>query len=157
MMKLFIGITLSIASLFLLSCGQNETGDHSGHHVHTAPHGGQLVEIGKHGSGYNLELVLHEDGFLKIYVLDSCAENFLRIPASSIDIEVTDENNNSKIIVCEPIEDPITGETIGNTSVFTSTVRISDNLPLKGIIRKLDILEFSFEDVEINFSGNSIN
>ena len=97
MMKLFIGITLLIASLFLLSCGQIETDDHSGHHVHTAPHGGQLVEIGKHGSGYNLELVLHEDGFLKIYVLDSCAENFLRIPASSIDIEVTDENNNSKI------------------------------------------------------------
>ena len=43
---------------------------------HAAPHGGQLVELGEHGSGFNLELVLHEDGFLQIYVLDAHVDRF---------------------------------------------------------------------------------
>ena len=29
-----------------------------GHHVHTAPHGGELYELGPHGSGFNFELLL---------------------------------------------------------------------------------------------------
>ena len=87
--------------------------------------------------------------------MDACAENFVRISANSIDIELTDENNNTKIIICEPIEDPITGETIGNTSLFTSTTKVLNDLPLKGVIRKLDIMEFTYENVEVNFSGSS--
>ena len=43
---------------------------------HPAPHGGQLVELGEHGSGFNLELVLHEQGFLQIYVLDAHVTGF---------------------------------------------------------------------------------
>ena len=73
---------------------------------------------------------------------------------NSIDIEITDQNGTEKIITCEPVEDPITGETIGNTSLFTSTERINKFLPLKGVINKIDIMEFPYENVEINFSGN---
>ena len=103
---------------------------------HPAPHGGQLVELGEHGSGFNLELVLHEQGFLQIYVLDAHVQNFVRISANSIDIEITDQNGTEKIITCEPVEDPITGETIGNTSLFTSTERINEILPLQGVINQ---------------------
>lgn len=153
-MNKFIKLS-SIATLFLLfSCGPSEEeGGHSGHHVHHAPHDGQLVELGEHGSGFNLELVLHEDGFLMIYVFDAHVENFVRISANSIDIEIADANGTDRILVCEPVADPVTGETIGNTSLFTSTERIRDLLPLQGIINKIEVMEFSYENIEINFSG----
>lgn len=155
-MKSYIQLILCLFVLMFISCGENNHSEkHSSHHVHTAPHGGELTSLGKHESGFNLELVLHEQGFLQIYIMDACAENFVRISANSIDIELTDENNNTKIIICEPIEDPITGETIGNTSLFTSTTKVLNDLPLKGVIRKLDIMEFTYENVEVNFSGSS--
>jgi len=70
-------------------------------------------------------------------------------------LEIPGENNSSKTIICEPIEDPVTGETIGNTSLFTSTTRVLNDLPLQGTIRKLDVMEFTYENIEVNFSGSS--
>ena len=66
--------------ILFTACDSVDHGSSGGHHVHVAPHGGQLLEVGEHGSGFNLELLLHPDGFLKIYVLDAHAENFVRIP-----------------------------------------------------------------------------
>ena len=140
--------------LFFFSCGEEQQEKIHSAHNHPAPHGGQLVELGEHGSGFNLELVLHEQGFLQVYVLDAHVQNFVRISANSIDIEITNQNGTNKIITCEPVEDPITGETVGNTSLFTSTERINKLLPLQGVINKIDIMEFPYENVEINFSGN---
>ena len=134
----------------------NHQGEGGSKHVHVAPHGGQLVEVGEHGSGFNLELLLNPDGFLQIYVLDAHAENFVRISAPSIIISVPSENNPT-VIECEPVEDQATGETIGTTSLFTSTTRIKEMLPLKGVIQELHILEFTYENVAISFSGNSEN
>ncbi len=154
-MKAITYLFLITSLLFFFSCGEEQQqGDH-GAHNHPAPHGGQLVELGEHGSGFNLELVLHEQGFLQIYVFDAHVQDFVRISANSIDIEITDQNGSEKIITCEPVEDPITGETIGNTSLFTSTERINKFLPLKGVINKIDIMQFPYENVEINFSGNA--
>ena len=45
-------------------------------------------------------------------------------------------------------------ETIGNTS-HTPTTRITELLPLNGVIQKLQILEFTYPNVEISFSGKS--
>ena len=113
------------------------------------------MEVGEHGSGYNLELVLHPDGFLQIYVLDAHAENFVRIPAPSIEIEIPVEGNASRTLLCEPVADTATGETVGNTSLFTSTERISDLLPLQAVIPQLQLMEFVYENVPIEFSGKS--
>ena len=141
-----------VTVFFFFSCGEEQHEEKHGAHDHQPLHGGQLVELGKHGSGFNLELVLHEQGFLQIYVLDAHVQDFVRISANSIDIEITDSNGTDKTITCEPVADPATGETIGNTSLFTSTERIRDLLPLKGIIKKIDVMEFSYENIEINFS-----
>jgi len=156
-MKVITYLFLTVSLLFFFSCGEEQQEEIHSAHNHPAPHGGQLVELGKHGSGFNLELVLHEQGFLQIYVLDAHVQNFVRISANSIDIEITDQNGTARIITCEPIEDPITGETVGNTSLFTSTERINEILPLQGVINKIDIMEFPYENVEINFSGNQQN
>ena len=131
----------------IISCGKNDSDDQHGHHVHVAPNGGQLLEVGEHGSGYNLELLLHHDGFLQIYVLDAHAENYVRIVSDSINFEILLENNQTKQFKCEAIEDPSTGEMVGNTSLFTSTERVTEYLPFKAIIPKLDILEFTFENL----------
>lgn len=153
-MNMFIKLSSLSTLLFLFSCGPSEEeGGHYGHHVHHAPHGGQLVELGEHGSGFNLELVLHEDGFLMIYVFDAHVENFVRISANSIDIEIPGADETGRSIICEPVADPITGETIGNTSLFTSTERIRELLPLQGMIKKIEVMEFAYENIEINFSG----
>ena len=153
-MKVIIYLFLTVSLLFFFSCGEEQQEEIHNAHNHPAPHGGQLVELGEHGSGFNLELVLHEQGFLQIYVFDAHVQNFVRISANSIDIEITDQNGTARIITCEPIEDPITGETVGNTSLFTSTERINEILPLQGVINKIDIMEFPYENVEINFSGS---
>ena len=75
-------LTLALSlNLLVFGCGGDSKKSGSvGEHVHVAPHGGQLVEVGEHGSGYNLELVLHPDGFLQIYVLDAHAENSFVFP-----------------------------------------------------------------------------
>jgi hypothetical protein len=86
-------------------------------------------------------------------VLDAHVENFVRISAGSIDIKITDSNGTEKTISCEPVADPITGETIGNTSLFTSNERIRDLIPLKGIIHNIEVMEFSYENIEVSFSG----
>jgi hypothetical protein len=153
-MKAIIHLFFIASFLFFFSCGEEQQEEIHSAHNHPAPHGGQLVELGEHGSGFNLELVLHEEGFLQIYVLDAHVQNFVRISANSIDIEITNQNGTTKNITCEPVEDPITGETVGNTSLFTSTERINKLLPLKGVINRIDIMEFPYENVEINFPGN---
>ncbi len=154
--KKFLLLLPLIAFFGCDNSSHNHQGEGGNKHVHVAPHGGQLVEVGEHGSGFNLELLLHPDGFLQIYVLDAHAENFVRITAPSILISIPSENNPT-VIECEPIEDQATGETIGNTSLFTSTTRIKEMLPLKGVIQELHILEFTYENVAISFSGNSEN
>ena len=154
-MKAITHLLFITSVLFFFSCAEEQHEDTHSAHNHPAPHGGQLVELGEHGSGFNLELVLHEQGFLQVYVLDAHVQNFVRISANSIDIEITDQNGNTKNITCEPVADPITGESIGNTSLFTSAERINEILPLKGVINQIDIMEASYENVEVNFSGNT--
>ena len=154
-MKLFLRLLYATSALFLFSCGEEQPVEEKGGHYHPAPHGGQLVELGAYGSGFNLELVLHEQGFLQIYVLDAHVQNFVRISANSIDIEITEQNGTTKNITCDPVADPITGEAVGNTSLFTSTERIDKLLPLTGVINRIDIMESPYENVEINFLGNA--
>ena len=154
-MKTYL-IPILFIPLFFIACGKDShehiSESEHGHHVHVAPHGGQLVEVGEHGAGFNLELVLHPDGFLQIYVLDAHAENFVRIPAYSMTFEIQDINNSTKQILCEAVEDPATGETAGNSSLFTSTERIQEFIPFKGVFTQLDIMEFSYENLSFELS-----
>ena len=41
--------------------------------------GGELIPLGEHGSGYNLEVLIDESDRLSIYILDAHAEGFVRI------------------------------------------------------------------------------
>jgi hypothetical protein len=158
MIKRFIPYIL-LLPLFFVACGHDHD-EHSdptdsGGHAHAPPHGGMLVELGEHGSGYNLELFLHEQGFLQIYVWDAHVDNLVRIAPEKIEVLIPDANGSQKILVCDAIADPITGESVGDTALFTSIQRINDQLPLKGVIPSIQVLSKTYENVSFEFPGNS--
>ena len=145
-------------SLCLGSCGH----DHDGHehsdsdvHYHAPPHGGVLVELGEHGSGYNLELFLEDQGFLQIFVWDAHVDNLVRIEQEKIDLIIPDGNGTDRTLTCTAVGDVATGETAGSTSLFTSTEKIGDQLPLKGVIPSIKVIGKTYENISFEFNGNS--
>jgi hypothetical protein len=101
----------------LAGCGKTDHGPAAtGGHVHIAPHGGTLVEVGEHA--YNLEILRDTAaGKLTAWVLDGHAENFLRIKAAAIEAVAT-IGANQRPLVLTAIANPATGETVGDTSQF---------------------------------------
>ena len=85
-------------------------------HAHAAPHGGTLLELGNHH--LILEFV-HDPaaGKLTAYLLDAHAENFIRTPLAAIDILVA-RNGPPFPLTLHAVENPATGETIGNSAEF---------------------------------------
>ena len=156
-MKILQNISI-VAALLTLGCDDHSHSHHGetgGHHVHTAPHGGELYELGPHGSGFNFELFLNQNGKLDLYVLDAHAENFVRIEQSDITISMTEDN--STILSLIAVTDSATGETIGNTSRFQSEKSVKDLLPIKGRIKEILIGSSSYKDEIISFKGNPEN
>jgi len=157
-MKHYPAILLSFALLFG-SCGHDHDGHgHSGSdvHYHAPPHGGVLVELGEHGSGYNLELYLEDQGFLQIFVWDAHVDNLVRIEQENIDLLIPEDNGTQKTIVCAAVADAATGETVGDTSLFASSETIGDQLPLKGVIPSIKVTGKTYENVTFEFNGNSV-
>lgn len=154
-------ILLLLLAIGFLGCGENQHNQnqsaHDGLHQHTAPHGGKLVEVGPHGSGFNLELVLEPEGNLRIFILDAHAENFVRIAEESIVVEILDRNHSTTKIICQAVEDPGTGETVGNSSLFSSTRVITNFKPFSAKIAKLAIKEQVYNNISFELSLNSKN
>lgn len=103
---------------FLPACGK-KSGTAEGHahaHAHTAPHGGTLVELGEHA--YNLELLRDRaSGKLTAWILDGHAENPVRIKAPSIAL-IAMPGGKYTPLPLQAVANPITGETVGDTSQF---------------------------------------
>lgn len=120
-------------------------GGHGGH-VHTAPHGGLLVEVGEHA--YNVELVRDaEAGKLTAYILDGHAENFVRLAMPSFDL-VAITGGERKALTLRAVANAATGETVGNTSQFEAQadwLKKSGEFP--GTIAALEIKGTTFRDI----------
>lgn len=124
-MKTALRTTLAAAALCVLAaCGKKD--DHAGHdhsahakHAHTAPHGGNLVEIGDHA--YNVELLRDAaTGKLTAWILDGHAENFVRIKAPSIELVATVAGAKQTLTLAA-VANPATNEKVGDTSQFEAT------------------------------------
>jgi len=115
---------LCLSALAATGCRRGHDHDHAhaGHdhgaaaHVHTAPHGGVLLELGNHA--HNLELVSRPGGF-DLYVLDAHATNFVRIAAPALPASAV---AGGRIIPLAFVAqaNPATGERIGQTSHFAA-------------------------------------
>lgn len=118
-------LRLAFASLVISLAACSKSDPHAGHdhsahaghkHEHKAPHGGTAVVLGK--ETYHLELVRDAaTGKLSVYVLDGEMENFIRIPAPSIEI-VAAVGGAKQTITLAAVANPATGEKVGDTSLF---------------------------------------
>ena len=99
------------------ACGKkvDSSEGHSGH-VHTAPHGGTLVELGEHA--YSLELVRDRAaGKLTAYVFDGHAEKFVRIKSPTLELIAMPDGIYTRVSL-KAVANPTTGESVGDTSQF---------------------------------------
>jgi len=151
--------TLSIAGA-LAACSKKHDHAHgddahshdgeSAHHAHVAPHGGTLVELGDHQ--FTLELVHHpEDGRLTAYILDAHAEKFVRLPIQGFAI-VALVNGRRESLPMAAVGNPVTGETVGDTSEFAGTADwLKGRVAFDAFIPALDIRGVTFTDVRFAF------
>lgn len=93
-----------------------ESKKHAAAHVHQAPHGGELIEIGDHQ--YNVELVL-EDGTLTAYVLGGHASKSVSIAQDTLDFDI--EGDDGDEVEVEMKADPQDGDEDGKSSRFVAT------------------------------------
>jgi hypothetical protein len=123
--------------------------DHSAHaaHVHTAPHGGTLVELGEHA--FNLELVRDSAaGKLTAYVLDGHAEDFVRISAPSFTVTIAGSKQSLTLVA---VANAATGEKVGATSQFEVTAdSLKNTAALAGTIDSLTIRDNAFKSVSFS-------
>jgi hypothetical protein len=145
-----------LIALFVLGCAEHQhdesCGSHGGLHVHEPLLGGQLMALGEHGSGYNLELLIDENNRFSVYILDAHAENFVRIEQEYLQVDLSDENTTSLIL--NAVADSATGETIGNTSHFQSKETVENFLPLNGIIQTIEIGSQQYSEIEFFFPND---
>ena len=80
-------------------------------HVHQAPHGGTLVEIGEEFA--HVELVLESTGKVTAYVLDGEVEKPIRLEQKEIVLRIKGGD-----VALQAVGSPLTGENPGDTSQF---------------------------------------
>lgn len=140
--------------------------DHEGHsHHHEAPHGGTLIALGDHFA--HLEII-HDatTGTITVYVLDGEAENPVRIEQERLVlnfgvIEVSSPGGSSEAwtpLQLEAVANPLTGESVGDTSEFTGSETYLASTTITGFkatLEKISLLGSDLENVEIQYpEGN---
>lgn len=150
-------IILLLIGLCLLACTNSESNsdghashDHHGH-VHTAPHGGTLVEIGAHQA--NLECLLDvEAGTLQVYILGPHAERAVRLAVTEIPIELRLAD------VAEPLRvslmaqsDELSQYTVGNTALFSyQDERLKNITQFELFVPSVTIFGETFTDISVS-------
>lgn len=129
---------------------------HAGHE-HKAPHAGTLVVLGEEFA--HLELVLDADsGKLTGYALDGEAENPVRLkqPTIRIRIDRIDNKATSATVELTAVANPLTGESVGDTSEFSgSSPALKNAKAFDGVIQDLTARATNFRNVEFRFpEGN---
>jgi hypothetical protein len=126
--------------------------DRAGHHAHTAPHGGTLVELGDHE--FHLEFVFPAEGDrLAAYVLDGHAERFIRVPIESFEVDVT-LPEGARTLTFEAVANDATGETVGNTSQFEARADWLDGTEgFDAVLKEITIQGRTYRDLRFRLGG----
>ena len=182
--RLFSLITLSFALTLLPACGGNDQKDHKDHshkdhdhkdhgdhkdhahdddaHVHEAPRGGTLVELGDHAA--NVELLIDaEQKVFALYALDAHAENAAKIAQADVEITVLASKQGTKekpaedfTIKLAAVANENTGEKIGDTSQFQVGLEALKGLTeFEGVIKTITIKGATYNDVKFKLKPKS--
>ena len=123
-------------------------------HEHHPPHGGTPVELGE--EEYHVELLRDAaSGKLQAFVFDGELENFVRVPATSLEITAQVSGHEEKLIL-QPIANSATGEKIGDTSLFeTQADWLKTTAEFEGVLKEIVVRGKTYSDVKFNFpKGN---
>lgn len=107
--------------LALVGCGRSDHAEHAGEggHGHQPKNGGHLVEVGRHE--FNLEVLRDAGaGRLTVWLLDAHAENYVRVAATNLDLEIT-AGGTTRNLSLQAVANAATGEKVGDTSQFEGT------------------------------------
>ena len=124
-------------------------------HQDQPPHGGTPIGLGE--DQFNLELVRDlAAGTLKAFVLDGEMEDFIRISAKVLEIDVEHEGRKDTLKLL-PVADAATGETVGDTCLFLTQADWLKRVDhFKGVIKNLAIQDQKFQSIAFSFpEGNT--
>ena len=123
-------------------------------HEHHPPHGGTPVVLGD--EEYHVELVLDAAaGKLQAFVFDGELENFVRIPAESIEIDAQVSGREEPLIL-RAVANNATGEKVGDTSLFEIQADWLKTSPtFDGTLKEIVVRGKTYSNVKFNFpKGN---
>jgi hypothetical protein len=152
-----VTVLLASAALALVGCDRQGGGGSGGGapHVHKAPHGGTVVELGKEAA--HLEFVIDRDaGTLTCYVLDSEAEKPVRLKQDEVRIAITwndQQEGPGSVFALMPVASDLTGEKAGDCSEFRVKDRDIARRPgrFKVKVEKIEVNGQTYTDVEFPF------
>ena len=124
-------------------------------HLHEAPHGGALVELGDHVA--SIEFVFESaTGTLTAYVLDAHAENPVRLTGGALFVEIELDGNDEYIpLELRGVANSLTGESETNTSQFRGEERaLRGQTSFGGTIPAISVRGTVFEEVAFRYPSN---
>lgn len=155
------GLALA-AVVTLAACGGDGHDDHDDHgdeghgegHVHVAPHGGTLVELGDHFA--NAEFLLDaEAGKMEMYTLGGHASVAERSPNETVTVELDVHADKPIVVTLAAQASDLSGETVGDSSYFTATSEELKGLEhFHGKIVALNLKGTDFENVKFDFDAH---
>jgi hypothetical protein len=151
-MKRFLATSLVLAAALAAGCSKAPpaAGAPARGHEHHPPHGGTPVVLGD--ESFHLELVLDpREGALQAYVLDGEMENFVRCAAPSIIVDAVIAGRRESVEL-EPVANPATGETAGDTSLFQGSAGwLRGAGEFDGTVRAVTVRGTAYSGVKFNF------
>ena len=110
---------LVLMCIMMIGCDRDDPTEPTsgGGHSHAAPHGGVLAELGEHEAAAEITLD-RATGTLDLYLLDSHAENPVRIAQETIRAAVEIGDGEKIDLELKPVASELTGEKTGDSSQF---------------------------------------
>lgn len=153
-MKSLITLTLS---LFLLVFNTMTSCQTSDDHHHKAPHDGILIEIGNH---FGLIEMVHDSksGELKLWFLNSCADQYVRVKEQKIELVVhgrflNPSSDQLVTFILKPKTNILTGESKESTSQYHVKNQSLINVTrLKGMILNVNYKQVDFKNLTFDIN-----
>lgn len=146
-MRFCLGLTLA-AMLTLAACGKKPEAVSA--RQEGPPHGGTPVVIGD--DEYHIEFVLDPaTGTLSAYLFDEEMEEFVRSDMASFELTAT-VGGTARTLVFKPVANPATGETVGDTALFTAQADwLKTTKEFNAVIQSVTLDGTRFTGIDFNF------